>query len=105
MANFIFLLWGLIPVGVGVGFLMRPRRMVRAQSQFRKKMEKLEKKLYRSHRVTGLCFLLLGTVFLASYFYPVWIFKMFLVGRIILGALFPELFRSQAVAIVPTVWI
>jgi len=69
-------------------------------------MERLEKKLFKAHRATGLAFLFLGTLFLLTAFYPVWIFKVSLVIRVILGALFPQLFQAhRVVSAVPVAWI
>lgn len=108
MLNFLFLIWGLVPVGVGVGFLVRPRKMVQAQTRFRKKMEKLEKKLYKSHRSTGLFFVLLGVIFLVVALCPDWVSNAFVALRIFLGLVAPQLFQhtvETAISIKPTYWI
>lgn len=48
---------------------------------------------FRSHRTASLAFTLLGVVVLLTAFYPVWIFKMALVVRVLLGMAFPHLFQ------------
>lgn len=105
MINTIFLVWGLIPVAMGIGFIFRPRRMLKAQTNFRKRMEKMEKKLFKAHRATGLGFVLVGLILLLTYFHPVWIYNMFLVARVVIGLLFPHLFEPTIVQTVPTVYL
>lgn len=107
MVNTLFLFWGLIPVALGLGFIFRPRKMVRAQAKFRKRMEQLEKKLLKTHRTTGLALVLSGLVLILSYFHPVWIYNVFVVARLIAGLLFPGHFATPVPenAVIPTVWI
>ncbi len=94
MFNTIFLVSGLTPMVIGIGFLFRPRRMSRLQSRFRKRLERLERRLRRAHRVTGLAFLSVGFVMLLTYFYPVWVFNLFVVVRMVMGVFFPEMFEA-----------
>ncbi|MBI3540783.1 MAG: hypothetical protein HY073_01370 [Deltaproteobacteria bacterium] len=108
MINTIILIWGFIPMAVGLGFFFRPKKMVAAQTRFRKKAEKFEKRLYKAHRSTGLGFILVSLVFLLSAFHPVWIYNCFVVGRIITGVFFPSLFHPTMTLVkvtTPTVWL
>lgn len=105
MTNLFFLLWGLVPVTIGFGFIFRPRRMAKAQVRFRQRMERMEKRFFKANRATGLAFVLLGTIFLLTYFHPVWIYNMFVVARLLAGLFFPELFETTVVEVVPTTWI
>ena len=106
MINTLVLIWGLIPVTIGFGFVFRPKKMVRVQKNFRKRIESFEKKLFKAHRTSGLSFILAGTVLLMSYFYPVWIFNAFLVTRVVVGAFFPHLFETTIIAHTAlTTWI
>ena len=105
MINTLFLTWGLIPILTGLGLIFRPRTVSRLQTQFRKKMEKMEKRLLKAHRATGLAFLILGSVLILSWFHPIWIYNAFLVVRIALGAFFPELFQKTVIGVSATTYI
>lgn len=105
MINTIFLFWGMLPVAVGLGFIFRPRKMVRMQTRFRKRMERMEKRFYKAHRATGLGLVLAGLVLLLTYFHPVWIYNMFLVARVVIGLFFPHLFEPTVVQAVRTVYL
>ncbi len=107
MINLICLLVGVGALIVGFGYIRKPRKMARVQAKVRKKIEKLEKKMIKSHRITGLSYVLAGTVFLLTVFHPVWIFNLFVVARLISGFLFPSFFvpASTVQVIVPTLWI
>ena len=96
---------GLIPLTLGVGFLFHPRKVIQAQTRFRKRMEKFEKKLYKNYRATGLAFVLLAVIFLLTTFYPVWIFNLFLTTRIVVGLIFPHLFTPVIVQATSLVYI
>ena len=61
---------------------------------------------FKLHRTAGLALVLFGVIVLLTVFYPVWIFKMALVGRVLLGMAWPQLFQpSVVVSTVSTVWI
>jgi fatty acid desaturase len=106
MIDAMMLIWGLIPVTIGFGFIFRPRKMAKAQARFRKRIENFEKKLFKAHRATGLAILLLGVMMVLTWFHPVWIYNLFVVARVLAGLFFPQLFQPSHVAqIIPTVWI
>lgn len=106
MLNTFIFLWGLIPITLGMGFLFRPKKVARAQTRFRKRMEKMERRLFKAHRATGLAFILLGQILLLSWYYPVWIYHAFLLCRIVVGFLFPHLFPPQGIqAVAQVTWI
>ena len=96
----------MIPLTLGVGFLVRPKKVLQAQTRFRKRMEKMEKRLFKAHRATGLAFILLGLIMLLSWFYPIWIFNLFAVARLLAGLFFPRLFQSNIIQTVTQItWI
>ncbi len=106
MTQALFFVWTLIPFSIGLGFLMRPKTMLKLQKKFRKRAESFEKRLFKAHRTTGLAFILVGLVFFLSAFYPVWIFNAFVVARLVTGFLFPHLFDPTIIRTVSTtVWI
>ena len=105
MVNTVILIWGLIPLTIGFCYIFRPRRIAKAQAAFRKRAERMEKKLLKAHRATGLALVLMGLVMVLSWFHPVWIYNLFLVARVIAGLFFPQLFQGNVAQIIPTVWI
>ena len=106
MVDTLFLMSGFVPLLIGLGLIFRPKKMMRVQAKFRKRMEKFEKQLYKAHRATGLGFLLLAVIILLNYFHPIWIFNLFLVTRLVAGLFFPQFFLQPTTTyIIPTVWI
>lgn len=106
MINTLFLVAGLIPMGIGLGYILKPRKMKRMQAWYRKKLERLEIRTFKAHRKVGLAFMALGTLMLFTYFQPVWIYNMFIAARIVMGVLFPEVFQEfQPVQAIPMVCI
>ncbi len=106
MLNTLFLISGLFPLAIGTGFIFQPRRMRDYQTRFRKRLERLEKKTHRASRATGLSFLLTGTLMVAVYSNPNWIYRAFLAARIIAGVFFPHMFEPvRQASVTPTVFI
>lgn len=108
MANTLFFFWGLIPLTLGFGFIFRPKAVLKAHRAFEKRRGRLEKRLFRAHRATGLAFVLLGLVMFLSWFHPVWIYNLFVMARILVALFFPTAFQPDP-SIIPTagqtVWI
>jgi len=93
-------------MSLGLGYVLAPRKMKKTQAWFRKKLEKIEVRCYKSHRTVGLGFLALGSVMIFTYFQPVWIYNMFVAARMVMGVFFPETFNEfQQVEAVPMVCI
>lgn len=106
MINTIFLMSGLFPLAIGVGYFFKPRKILKVQTWFRKKQEKFEKRLYKQHRKVGVCFALLGLFIVYTYFQPIWIYDMFVVARYFVDLLFPEVFEQvRQVSAMPMVCI
>lgn len=106
MISTLFLVMALIPMSLGLGFILAPRKMKKTQAWFRKRLEKVEVRFYKAHRKVGLGFLGLGCLMLFTYFQPIWIYNMFVAARIVMGVLFPETFQEfQQVQAVPMVCI
>ncbi len=106
MINTLFLLFALGPIVLGLGFILKPRKMKKIQAWFRKKMERFEMKLFKAHKKVGTCFVLMGFLMVYTYFQPIWIYHMFLVARIVMGVLFPGAFEQvQQVEATPMVCI
>lgn len=106
MTNLLCLTVGLIPLILGYHYIFKPRKMARVQTRFRKRIEKLEKRLIKAHRVTGLSYVLVGTVLLLTFFHPAWIYNGFLITRLALGFFFPNFFAPLSnVQPVATQWI
>ena len=77
-----------------------------ARASFRKRLEKIEVRFYKSHRAVGLGFLALGSVMIFTYFQPIWLYNMFVAARIVMGIFFPEVFNDfQQVEAIPMVCI
>ena len=106
MISTFFLVMALIPMTAGLGYILAPRKMKKMQAWFRKRLEKVETRFYKSHRTVGLGFMALGSVMLFTYFQPVWIYNMFIAARIVMGVFFPEAFQEfQPVEATPMVCI
>lgn len=106
MIDTIFLLSSLFPLAIGVGYFFKPRKILKIQALFRKRLERFEKRLYKQRRKVGLCFTLLGFFIVYTYFHPVWIYDMFVVARYIVGLVFPEVFEQvRQVSVTPMVCI
>lgn len=101
--------WGLLPLMLGIGFIFRPRLMIKLEKGYSKRSKKLQKKLFKANRATGLFLFLIGFVVLLTYFYPIWIYNFFLITRILYLMVFPERgslpVRTEFSEIVPTHWI
>lgn len=106
MINTIFFLFALFPVVLGLGFILKPRKIKRIQAWFRKKMERCEMRLFKAHKRVGALFMLFGFLMVYTYFQPIWIYNMFVIGRIVMGVLFPDAFQEvQQVDATPMVCI
>lgn len=105
MTDLIFLLWGLIPVALGIGLIYKPRQVLKAQASFRKRMERLEKRFFKAHQATGLFFILIGLVMILSWFHPVWIYNAIVMARILSGDIFVQPVDTIVVEMPPTLWI
>jgi uncharacterized protein YjeT (DUF2065 family) len=106
MISTLFLAMALTPMVIGLGYILKPRMMKRAQAWFRKRLEKVEARFYKSHRAVGLGFMALGSLMLFTYFQPVWVYNLFVAARIVMGIFFPETFQEfQQVEAVPMVCI
>lgn len=106
MINTIFLMSSLIPLAIGAAFFFRPRKVLKIQAKFRKRLEKAEKRLHKEHRKVGLCFGVMGAFIIYTYFQPIWIYSAFYVARVMMGLFFPEMFEPvQQVEALPTVFI
>ncbi len=90
----------------GLGFIFRPKSVARLAKSYHSRAQRVQKKLIKANRATGLFFILIGQVLLLSWFHPVWIYNCFVVARVIAGVLFPSMFvPAQTAAVIPTVWI
>lgn len=101
--------WGLLPLMLGIGFIFRPRLMMKLGNGYSKRLKRLQKKLFKAHRATGLFLFLVGFVILLTYFYPVWIYNFFLVTRVLYLMVFPVKgslpVQTEFSEIIPTYWI
>ena len=107
MFDLIFLTWGLIPVGMGLGFIFTPRLIASLEKAYTRRARAFQRRLLKAHRTTGLFLLLVGVVVLTSYFDPTWIYNTFLVARLAMGVFFPQFFQvtTQTAVSIPTYWI
>lgn len=106
MISTLFLVMALVPMAVGLGYILAPRKMKKLQAWFRKRLEKIEVRFYKSHRKVGLGFMALGSLLLFTYFQPIWIYNLFVATRIVMGVFFPEAFQQfQPVEATPMVCI
>jgi len=105
MINTIFLLSSLVPFAVGMGYILKPKKMKKLQAWFRKKIEKFETHVYKRHRVVGLGFVAMGLMMVYTYFQPIWVYNMFVISRVVMGVFFPEMFQVQQVDVTPMVCI
>lgn len=106
MFNTIFLFGGIFPLVTGVAYLFKPRKMLKIQTWLRKRQERLEKRLYKRHRVVGVCLTLLGLFVVCTCFQPVWIYDMFMIARYFVELMFPQVFEQmQQVSVTPMVCI
>lgn len=104
--NTIFLLSAFVPLTFGLGYLFRPKKVKKFQAGVRKRLEKVENRLYKRHRFFGLCFTTMGLMIVYTYFQPIWIYNMFVIARVVMGVLFPEAFQDvQQVQATPMVCI
>lgn len=105
MINSIFLITALIPFFVGIGYLFKPKTMKKVQGWFRKKIDKLDRYAYKRHRFVGFMFTAVGLMMIYTYFQPVWIYNVFVVARVVMSVLFPDVFQIQQVDATPMVCI
>ena len=106
MINTVFFIVALTPIVVGLGFLLKPRKMKKLQAWFRKRMEKFEVLLFKSHKKVGVAFVLMGMVMVYTYFQPIWVYNMFVAARVVMGVFFPEMMPEfQPVEATPMVCI
>ncbi|MBI4196295.1 MAG: hypothetical protein HY539_00575 [Deltaproteobacteria bacterium] len=104
--SILFLSCGFFPVLLGIGFIFKPKLMVRMEKAYTRQTQKLQRRLFKAHRATGLFFVLIGTVLTLSLFHPIWIYHCFLITRVIAGMIFPSLFETtNAASVVQTHWI
>lgn len=90
---------------MGLGFVFRPRMMMWLNKAYLARVKRLEKRLFKAHRATGLLMINVGLVILLTYFYPVWIYNCFLITRVVAGVFFPSLFEPARSVVIPTYWI
>jgi hypothetical protein len=106
MIHTLFLGLALAPMVIGLGYILKPRMMKKVQAWFRKRMEKVEVRFYKSHRAVGLGFMAMGSLMLFTYFQPIWVYNLFVAARIVMGVFFPEAFQDfQPVEAIPMVCI
>jgi hypothetical protein len=106
MINTIFFGMALFPILLGLAFILKPRKMKKIQAWFRKKLERFEMAVFKAHKKVGVCFVLVGVVMVYTYFQPVWIYNMFLIARVVMGMVFPEMMdQVQQVEATPMVCI
>lgn len=104
--NTIFLLSAFVPLILGLGYLFRPKKMKKLQAWFRKKIEKMDTRVYKHRRAMGFGMVSLGLMMIYTYFQPIWIYNMFVIARVVMGVLFPEAFQDvQQVQATPMVCI
>lgn len=98
--------WGIIPIWIGFRFYFTPQKVKRAQVRFRRRIERLERRLYRAHRATGLVFMMIGTLVLVAYFQPVTVYYFFYYSHQLLTALFPQWMQPTQVVqqVSQTLW-
>jgi hypothetical protein len=89
--NGLFLLSSVIPLIIGMGYLLKPRKVLRFQARFRKKIEQVEKKMYKYHKRVGAYSLVVSFLMIYTYFRPLWIYHTILIARMIF---FPESFQA-----------
>ncbi|MBI2081990.1 MAG: hypothetical protein HYT76_00325 [Deltaproteobacteria bacterium] len=101
--------WGLLPLTWGMGLIFHPRWTLKLQKKYAKLPKRLQKKISKAHRASGLFLFLVGFVILLTYFYPVWIYNFFLVTRVLYLMVFPEKgalpVQTEFSEIIPTYWI
>jgi len=107
MFNTLFFIVALTPIIVGLGFILRPKKMKKLQAWSRKKLEKFENRLLKSHKKVGFAFVFLGLAMVYTYFHPVWVYNMFVAARVVIGVFFPEMMPAdfQPVEATPMVCI
>jgi hypothetical protein len=106
MINTLFFVFAIFPIAVGMGFILKPRKMKRIQAWFRKRMERFENSLFKAHKKVGLVFVLMGMLMVYTYFQPVWVYNMFVAARLVMGVLFPDMMQNfQQVEATPMVCI
>ena len=107
MIKIFCLIVGLVPIIFGYYYLFKPRKMARLQTKFRKRLEKAEKRLIRAHRVTGLAYVLAGTLIIMFFVHPLFFYNIGFVYGFLSQYIFPGwlTMSSAAKSIVPTVWL
>ena len=106
MINTLFFIMALSPMIAGLGFILKPRKMKKMQSWFRKKMERFETVLFKAHKKVGVAFVLLGMVMVYTYFQPIWVYNMFVAAQVVMGVFFPDMMPDfQPVEATPMICI
>lgn len=106
MINTLFFGIALFPILLGLGFILKPRKMKKIQAWFRKKLERFELFIFKSHKKVGVGFVLMGLLMVYTYFQPVWIYNMFMIARVVMGVVFPDMMdQVQQVEATPMVCI
>lgn len=107
MINTLFFIVALTPIFIGLGFILKPKKMKKMQAWLRKKVEKVENRLLKSHKKVGFAFVFLGMVMVYTYFQPIWVYNMFIAARVVMGVFFPTMMPAdfQPVEATPMVCI
>jgi uncharacterized protein YjeT (DUF2065 family) len=107
MFNTLFFVVAISPIVVGLGYILKPKKMKKVQAWFRKKAEKFENRLLKSHKKVGFAFVALGMVMVYTYFQPIWVYNMVVAARVVIGVFFPEMMPAdfQPVEATPMVCI
>ena len=108
MINTLFFAWGLVPLLMGVSFIIGPKKTVQWQKSLRKKWDKslrvVGKKFLRRRKayktphspIKGWAFVLLGTIFMTTLFQPQWLYNALFLARAVTYAIFPDFFQIQS---------
>ncbi len=97
MIDIIILMVGLAALSLGMGYIFKPRKVGKAVSYMRKKLERMERRLSRSPRSykrTGWSFAGLGFILVFTYLQPIWIYNAIVLFRMSMGVIFPHMFQQ-----------